>query len=286
MNILFTSDYGAGIGDFLVKIYGLCNLKKYIEKNISFEKTIFVIEEGAPGILNRMLNMNFFNTFFDKFVIQHRYNHIPDFGKNTVSYSGTTFFKKFSAIGNLEKNSAGSWDFYTDTSGPIDLPFSEFDYRDITTRRSQPIPDHNLDIFNPHLIEQSIDFVNRYFPEGFETIYYRTLGPLDNNHLYSSIEKIKKHISQDKKYFITSNSERAKQEILSAIHNSIAYKINPNKQDGFGQAIDDIYNIENLIIEMFVMSYGSNIIYSGNHYYISLFNYYPHMVKKIPLIEC
>ena len=34
MNILFTTDYGNGIGDFLVKIYGVCHLKKYITENV------------------------------------------------------------------------------------------------------------------------------------------------------------------------------------------------------------------------------------------------------------
>ena len=105
-------------------------------------------------------------------------------------------------------------------------------------------------------------------------------------HLNAFISQLKTSIPNNTKLFVTSNSETAKQIIMAKVSNVKSYKpINTWQSDGYGTAHSDQNRIDDLITEMIIMSYATKIHYCGNYHYISLFNYYAHMVKRIPLIN-
>lgn len=291
MKFILSADYSMGVGDFLVKLYALCHLNKYIKEKYPEAECYLFIEEYKSNVLYKIFNSSFFIFFFNSFKILHYADStsINGLGTNIVIYQGETYNRVYSAINDHLCNKPGYWEVYLEESCKIsnfDIPFILFDYRDPSSRNSQPIPDYDLPIFQDYLFEKAKKFAENSLSPNFDSIYYRSLFQLDNNHLKSSIDCILSKNTSEKKYFVTSNSDRAKEYILSKIPNSIAYSNSKNLLDGYGTADSDQEKIERLFVEMFIMSYGSNILYAGNHHYISLYNYYAHMIKKIPLVQC
>lgn len=288
MHFILNADYSMGVGDFLVKLYALCHVKKYIKENYPKAICSLFLEEYKSNILHKILNTDFFVSYFDSFEILNNHNQeITGLGSNSVSYNGSIFRRVYSAINECNNNKPGYWDIYLniDSQTP-NIPFIDFDYRDPTTRHSQPIPDYNLPLFQEYLFDNAKKFIREKLNSKFSSIYYRVLFQLDNNHLHSSVDCILSKIQPDTKYFLTSNSDNAKTYILSQIPNTVVYSNPENKPDGCGTADTDQLVIERLFTEMFIMAYGSSILYAGNHHYISLYNYYAHMIKQVPLIHC
>lgn len=287
MHFIFSADYSMGVGDFLVKLYAICHLKHHIHKYIPGSKFTFLIEEYKSNVLKKILNLDFFASFFDEFkILQTNNENIKGLGTNTLHYFGSSFHRTYSAINDHNNNKPGYWESYASAIPDIDIPYHDFDYRDPSSRQSKPIPDYNLPIFQKHLFDSAEEFVSNYLDNNFASIYYRSLFELNTQHLEDSTKRIISHLKPNQKYFITANSDKAKEYLLKQISNSISYDLPQNKPDGYGTADADQADIERLFIEMFIMAYGSSILYAGNHHYISLYNYYAHMIKQVPLIHC
>lgn len=276
-----------GVGDFLVKLYAICHLKRYIQYNIPNTKFTFLIEEYKSDVLKTILDLDFFSAFFDEFKIVHTKDaNIQGLGSNSLEYFGSTFRRTYSAINDYNSNRPGYWESYADQTPSIEIPYHDFDYRDPTSRQSKPIPDYNLSIFQKRLFNSAEKFIADHLSHNFVSVYYRALFELNIQHLIDSTKHIMSHCEPDKKYFITTNSDKAKEYLIKHIPNSICYDLPQDKPDGYGTADADQADIERLFIEMFIMAYGSSILYAGNHHYISLYNYYAHMIKQVPLIHC
>lgn len=287
MHFVFSADYSMGVGDFLVKLYAICHLKKYIQHNIPNTKFSFVIEEYKSDVLKKILDLDFFSSFFDEFRIIHCKDvSIQGLGSNTLNYFGSDYNRTYSAINESNSNRQGYWESYCNKNPDSNIPYHDFDYRDPSSRQSKPIPDYGLSIFQKRLLDSAEKFVADYLNNNFVSIYYRSLFELNNQHLVDSAKCIVSHYDPDKKYFITTNSDKAKDYLLKQIPNSVCYVLPQDKPDGYGTADADQADIERLFIEMFIMAYGSSILYAGNHHYISLYNYYAHMIKQVPLINC
>lgn len=287
MNILYSADYGMGIGDFLVKIYAICHLHNFIKNKYKSSICTFIIEEYFSNLLLSVLNIDFFNYYFDnRFLIQNRSGeYASGLGTNTVTFKNNTLYRRYSAINDFKNNNKGYWEIYSDSN--LEVPFYLFDYRDPSTRKSEPIPDYNLKIFTDKFYIISETFIKDNLFYNFDCIYYRSLDSLNYDHLNHFILKLKNYfLNNNKPIFVTSNSEVVKSYICKELNNCVTYKdIDINKKDGYGTASSDSSRLEDLIIEMIIMSYSNTIHYGGNHSYISLFNYYAHLVKKVPLIN-
>lgn len=283
---LFSADYGMGIGDFLIKLYAISHLNLHIKQINANIHTSFIIEEYQTNILSEILNCNFFNTIFDTFFIQNRVGqYVTDLGFNTVYYNDELYSRVYSAINDYTNNRRGYWEAYSNHTSSINIDYKKFDYRDPTTRKSEPIPDLNLEILDPKFFSSAQAYINTNELTKFECIYYKTTGALNKDHLMSFIHQLQKNIP-DQPIFLTSNSELAKEIISDNIPRCITYNsINISNTDGYGTAHSDSSRIHDLLVEMIIMSYSNRIHYCGNYHYISLFNYYAHMVKKIPLIN-
>lgn len=289
MKILFSTDYGMGIGDFIIKLYAICHLNKYIKEKFDFY-TIFIIEEYQTNILNELLNINFFNQYFNKFMIQKNPGqYAQNIPYNDIVFNNENYSKQYSAINNyLQNNGRGYWECYTNNKTILPIDYMHFDYRDPSSRKSEPIPDYNLNIFHPNIYKKAELFVKNTINNNFDCVYYRYLHQIDNKHLQLSINKIKDNIKKNKKIFLTSNSEIIKEYFIKNLsdNNCFTYKkIDTTLMDGIGIASADSERVLDLAVEMIIMSYSDKIHYAGNHHYISLFNYYAHMIKNIPLEE-
>lgn len=289
MKILFSTDYVMGIGDFIIKLYAICHLNKYIKENFNFYTT-FVIEEYQTNILNKLLNLNFFNEYFDEFIIQKTSGqYVDNLPYNNIIFRNEEYHKRYSAINNyLQNNGRGYWEFYINNKTILDINYMNFDYRDPSSRKSEPIPDYNLNIFNFDIYNKAKLFVNNTINNKFDCVYYRYLYNINNEHLKSSINKIKNNLDKEKNIFLTSNSEIIKEYCAKKLSDNtcFTYKpINKTLTDGIGTASADCERVLDLAVEMIIMSYSDKIHYAGNHHYISLFNYYAHMIKNIPLEE-
>lgn len=291
IKFLFSADYGMGIGDFLIKLYAISHLNMYI-KTITNNNifSTFIVEEYSSHILHKVLNLEFFNNAFDTFAIQNRHDqYISNLGLNHLKYNNDEYERVYSAINDYHNNKKGYWETYVSHSSSDALPivdYSNFDYRDPTTRKSEPIPDYNLSILNSKFFLQANEYITKKNIKPFECIYYKSLDVLDIQHLNTFIAQLKSNISNNTNLFVTANSEMAKQIIIAKVPNVKSYKpINTDQSDGYGTANSDQNRIDDLITEMIIMSYANKIHYCGNYYYISLFNYYAHMVKQVPLIN-
>lgn len=274
-----------GIGDFLVKIYAICHLNLYIKNKYNSARCAFIIEEYFSNLLLSVLNINFFTNYFEEFCIQqYSDQYATGLGTNIVQYKNKKLKRVFSAINDFRNNNKGYWEVYSDTD--VDIPFELFDYRDPSTRKSEPIPDYDLKIFQDRFQNFADIFVKEKLANSFDSIYYRSLNTLDYNHLNNFISKLKNYPFNSKNIFVTSNSEIAKSYICKALSKALTYRdIDISKADGYGTASSDAKKIEDLITEMIILSYSDIIHYGGNHQYISLFNYYAHLVKRVPLIN-
>ena len=276
-----------GIGDFLVKLYAICHLNKFIKDKYNCY-TIFIIEEYQTNILNQIINIDFFKEYFNEFYIQYNYDSIAhNIGNQNVNFDNQMYFKKYSAINTIDSNRRGYWEIYANIEDNLDIDYINFDYRDPSSRNSKPIPDYNLPIFRSDIVKKAEEFVQNNLKNNFDCIFYRALGELDKNHISKFINNLKG--LTDQTFFITSNSQQAIKDIINNItinNNKVITYNNLNHQtiDGYGTAKSDESRILDLVTEMIIMSYANKIHYGGNHSYISLFNYYAHLVKQIPLI--
>lgn len=287
---LFSADYGMGIGDFLIKLYAIAHLNRHVKHTINNASTTFIVEEYSSNILHKILNLEFFHNAFDLFAIQNRHDqYISNLGFNYISYNNEDYHRVYSAINDYNNNKKGYWEAYLSNSSSgvlTSVDYANFDYRDPTTRKSEPIPDYNLSILNSKFFIQAEDYITNKNIKSFECVYYKSLDSLDKQHLNAFISQLKTNISKQTNLFVTSNSEIAKEIIIAKISNVKSYKpINTSQSDGYGTANSDQDRIDDLITEMIIMSYANKIHYCGNYHYISLFNYYAHMVKQIPLIN-
>lgn len=284
---IFAADYGMGIGDFLIKLYAISHLNLEIKKNIENALSTFVIEEYHTKILHEILNIDLFNQLFDEFLIQNTHDqYISNIGLNSINYKDETYHRTYSAINDYTNNKRGYWEVYCDQPPDTNIDYVKFDYRDPSTRKSEPIPDLGLDILHSKFFDKSLTFIEKNNLFSFDCIYYKTTGELNQNHLNNFIDQLKTNLNNYTNIFLTSNSELAKQIICSNIPKCIVYNaINTNNIDGYGTAHSDVSRINDLLTEMIIMSYANKIHYCGNYYYISLFNYYAHMVKRVPLLN-
>lgn len=284
---IFTADYGMGIGDFLIKLYAISHLNLEVKKNIKNTQTVFIIEEYHTKILQEILNIDLFDQLFDEFLIQNAHDqYVSNIGLNSINYKDKTYHRAYSAINDYSSNRRGYWEVYCDKPPDSTIDYVKFDYRDPSTRKSEPIPDLNINIIDSKFFDKALKFIKKNSLFSFDCIYYKTTGELNQDHLIYFIDKLKNYLNNNTNIFLTSNSELAKQIISSNIPKCVVYNnINTNNLDGYGTAHSDAPKINDLLTEMIIMSYANKIHYCGNYYYISLFNYYAHMVKKVPLLN-
>jgi hypothetical protein len=128
------------------------------------------------------------------------------------------------------------------------------------------------------------------FNNEFDSIYYRSLNPIDEKKMDWFVKKLEETIDINQTYFMCSNSSVVKKKLLESkikiklfrdLDNHDLHHV-PNGFVYLGQSIDDaIFAVTELII----LSRGKHIYYSGEVNNISLFNWYAINIKKVKLIN-
>ena len=236
------------------------------------------------------MDIDFLKTYFDEFCIQQRPNSIAtNLPYNSIVFNKENYYKQYSAINDyLKNNGRGYWEVYTNNLLILPINYLDFDYRDPSSRKSEPIPDYHLNIFHPEIYKRAKIFTEHTIGDKFDCVYYRYLRDLDHSHMLSSGDKIKNNIEIRKSVFLTSNSEKIKTYFKDILTDNTCFtlkEINTSSIDGIGTASADSDRVLDLATEMIIMSHSDKIHYAGNHHYISLFNYYAHMIKNVPLKE-
>lgn len=285
-NILITTNYNMGIGDLTSRLYSVVNLILHIREYYSdINKILFLIEAEDKNILESILDVEEFKKICNLFLIQNNQNIPFTLGQYIVRYENEIFYRQYSAINNhnVKTDSIGFWDFYTNKEEDnFNIDAEKFDYRDPSTRKSEPIPDPGLLIFNSKFYQNAIEFVEKNLAKDFEVIYYRACN-LDIDHAHQFVETLKQKLPIDNKYYVCSDSVYVA-DLIKKTFNNCVY-LNNKAVNGIGVAYNDKEIINELITEMIICSLSKNIHYAGKQVYMSLFLFFAHIVKQIPVIH-
>jgi len=290
MNLLVSIEHAMGWGDFIQRLISSLNYIQYVKTNFKDVRISFVIYEKSTNFLCKALNMEFFHNFVDEFEIRNDYYIFENFA---CEYKGRQYKRLYSIFNHrgIEAKSPGFWDVHAeqdcyDKLSQCNTNAHAFGYRNISEGQAV-VQDHKFPIFNEHLYNEAMSFIHDKFNGPFESIFYRSSSVPDIAFIEKYAHHLKNNIDQSKKYFICSNVMDSKDIIQRAGFNleMIRPNVTHNNNYTFGiTSIDEkIYPF--LVTETVILSKSSKIHYCGDHYVVSVFNWYPVLVKNVNLIN-
>ena len=290
MNLLVSIEHAMGWGDFIQRLISSLNYIQYVKTNFKDVFISYVIFEKGTNFLNKALNVEFLNNFVNEFEIRNDYYIFENF---TSEYRGKKYKRLYSIFNHkgIEAKSPGFWDVHAeedhyDRLAELNTNAYQFGYRNIS-EGEVPIPDYKFPIFNQELYNQAIGFIKDKFNGPFESIFYRSSNIPNIPFIEKYANYLKGNIDQGKKYFICSNVIDSKDIIKSAGFNleMIRPSETHNKNYTFGITSIDEKIYPYLVTETIILSKSSKIHYCGDHYIVSVFNWYPVLVKNVELIN-
>jgi hypothetical protein len=265
------------------------NFTDYIKKTYPDVEVIFNINNTFNvDVLEDVLNMEFFNSFFNKFNILNGNNvKLPWSGNGVIEYENEKFKRLYSGRnGDPLNNIPGCFDVYAQESNyeyfkNLNIPYYDFTFNDIDDRVK------DFDVFNKNVIERADKFVNEKFNNNdFYSIHYRAYPNLYDDKINNFKEKLINILDPNKKYFVTSNSPKAKEILLDLPYDIIPYRtLSEHKNTPVGHYIDSDAKEEGMIgvTELLILSKSKHIYHSGDINWVSLFTWYACNVKKVEL---
>jgi hypothetical protein len=288
--IIFNHNFVNGWGDTFLCIFDILNCIDYLKQNFNDFEIIYTINDVYNiNTLDKVLNLNFLNQFVDKFEILVR-PEILSLNNGYTEYKNKIYKRIYSGRNyDVTNNVPGAFDVFIDESdfdeiNSRKIPFIDFTFNDVDDRPK------NFNIFNDDLVYKCDEFINNNFNNEFDSIYYRSLNPIDEKKMDWFVKKLEETIDINQTYFMCSNSSVVKKKLLESkikiklfrdLDNHDLHHV-PNGFVYLGQSIDDaIFAVTELII----LSRGKHIYYSGEVNNISLFNWYAINIKKVKLIN-
>lgn len=283
--ILFKFNYISGWGDTFLSIFDVVNCADFIKKNHpNYEIIFYINDHNNTKLLENVLNLEFFNNFFNEFKVL-----LPPYLFLDISgfcfYNNVKYKRIYSGRNTDVLNSiSGIFDVFVpleicETVENLKIPFVDFTFNDIDDRPK------DFDVFNLDIVNSSNNFIKNNFDIDFESIYYRSLVPINQEKIFKFKELMDSVLSINKKYFMCSNSAFSK-KIFSEGEFDIRFYRSLNDHDlnhtpdGFTRSLTDALFA---VAELIILSKSNHIYYSGDMPYISLFNWYPINIKKIKL---
>lgn len=290
MRLLFKFDYANGWGDTFLSVFDIINCINYVKENHpQIDVTFLINDVRDTKNLEKVLNFEYFHQICEKFEILYEDKKIKTIG-GVINYKDENFTRLYSGRNDNPKNDIpGIFDvFCTDKDITdvikLNIPFISFTFNDKDDRVKY------FPIFNKDIIENVKNFIEENFNEEFDTIYYRSLNPPNNESIEKFKNRLNNLIEKDKKYFMCSNSAMVKKIIKDEGINVIFFRDLENHSMShippggtlFNQKDDDVFFP---VTEMIIMGESSKILYQGEINMVSLFNWYAINVKKVKLIE-
>lgn len=290
MKILVSIEHGMGWGDFIQRLISSLNYIHFVKENCPDAYISFVLYEKGTNFLEKSLNTIFLKSFVNHLNFKNDYYIFENFNAEYGSIKYKRLYSIFNHRG-IESRCPGFWDVFVEEEKyeefkAMNLNAYKFGYRNISENEGR-VPDHNFPIFNVDLYNEAKEFINNNFTEPYESIYYRSSCVPD----IALIEKFSNHLKQNldlsKTYFVCSNVSDAKISLQNA---GLDLKmIRPiethNKNYTFGVTGIDEKIFSYLVTETVLLSKSKRIHYCGDHYVVSVFNWYPALVKGIELIN-
>jgi hypothetical protein len=273
-----------------LSIFDIVNCADYIKNNYPDFKLFFYINDRFnTNVLNEVLNINFFESFFSDFKILNSSKLFKNnFG---ISVFDNIHYKRLYSGRNelIFNNIPGIFDVFV----PIEhyeyfqnlkIPFIDFTFDNNDDRVK------DFDIFNKKIVNSVNKFVEDNYPNGFESIYYRVVPPINEKRILEFRNVLDKNLTRENKYFLCSNSSFVKRVFSETDLNIIHYKKIENHDLNFipnGFVLQGL-SLENALFavaEMLILSKGNKIHYCGDMTWVSLFNWYSINIKKVKLNE-
>lgn len=275
-----------GWGDTFLCAFDILNCIDYIKNKYQDFQIIYTVNDvHNVKILQSVLNLNFLNYFVDEFeILTHPELIILTDG--FTNYKNNKYKRIYSGRNdNTHNNIPGAFDVFVseehfDEINERNIPFIDFTFNDIDDRVK------DFDFFNEDLVKNCDLFIKNNFNDNFESIYYRSLNPVNEYKMDLFIENLNKILDKNKSYFMCSNSSIIKKKLLDDNFKIKLFRDLNNHDDkhipnGFSNLIDDAIFA---VTELMILSKCSVIYYYGEINNISLFNWYPTNVKKVKLI--
>jgi hypothetical protein len=290
IKMLFFFSFENGWGDTFLSVFDIVNCVDFLKREYpQFDFTLIVNDKFNVRTLPSVLNIEFFDNFFNEFEIRNTPN-LFCFQNGSCSYNGLEYKRMYSGRNpELFNNINGIFDVYLpvenyDEVKNLNITFIDFTFNDIDDRPK------DFNVFHPEIVKNVKEFIETNFIESFDAIYYRSLPILDLPKVEYFRQKLLDRLDTNKNYFICSNSSLAKQSFLET---NLKLKMfrdisthNPNHiGNGFtrlGQTVDEAINV---VSELIILGFCENIYYAGDISNISLFNWYATNIKKAKLIQ-
>ena len=288
--VLFKFNFENGWGDTFLSIFDIVNCANYIKnKYPEFKLICYFNDTYNANVLDHVLNLEFFESFFDEFKILKQHELFNNsLGRPT--YNDVSYTRIYSGRNDdLFNHIPGIFDVYVtnehyDYVQSLDIPFIEFTFNDYDDRAK------DFDVFNKDIVDNVDKFVASNFPNGFESIYYRTVPPINEEKIIKFKDKLETELSRNTKYFLCSNTSLVKKLFLETDLDVTLYRTIENHNlshipNGFiryGITLEDSLFA---VAELLILSKGNMIHYCGDMSWVSLFNWYSTTIKKVKINE-
>lgn len=286
--ILFKFSFENGWGDTFLSIFDIVNCADFIKKTYpDYELELIINDEFNVNTLDKVINLEFFNNFFNEFKILNKDNLFKNLN-GFSNYNGVEYKRLYSGRNqNIFNNINGIFDVFIplkeyENVANLNIPFIDFTFNDVDDRAN------DFDVFNKDIVTLVDDFISNNLDSDFESIYYRALTPLNHDKIIKFRDEVSKTLDPNKKYFICSNASFVKKVFSELNLNIKMYRDlenhNPNLiSNGFtryGQTLEEALFV---VGELLILSKSKNIYYSGDISFTSLFNWYSINIKKVKL---
>ncbi len=282
--IIFSYLHYMGWGDSLISLFDIINCAEYIKTNHSDIEITLVVNDcsskNISDIFPQVFDINFFNSFFDKFIIQEKQFHqfttnnkceLDNISYNRV-YSGRNY--------DMTPNVPGIFDVFVNDDfneefKTLDIPFTKFTFNDDGSSIIKDFP-----IFNKNVLDIVDEYINKELVNGFKSIHYRISDtPSPNN--FEKLQEIKKilkdKLSQEDTHFLLTNHGIPKKELMSVIPNHKDEMINGYNMSNRTVISDPVISM----VELLIISRGDYIYTYGDYPWISYFTFYARNVKRV-----
>lgn len=274
-----------GWGDSMISIFDILNLTNFLRNKYDDIYITLIINDiqnfDIENTLNEVFDINFFKTFFDKFVIQKKsFIDFNNFG--CCEFNHTKYNRIYSGRNDDVKNNIpGIYDLYVEKniSHIFELNTSDYDYfvfNEIENKKIKEFP-----IFNKKVINHVNNFISENFVGEFESVCYRANNIFDKNKINNLLNKLDKN----KTYFLSSNSSLIKEKISKEIPNikMIRGFKNSYNLSGYSNSSSKISDAFYSICELYALGESKTIYYEGELPWVSLFVWYARNVRKVEI---
>jgi len=274
----------------MISIFDILNFADFIKSKYPEIFITMVINDirnlNVDKVLNHVLDINFFQNFFNDFSIQ-TINYVEFNKEGSCVYNNEDYERVYSGRnGDVENNIPGCFDLFIHKDFLNEFKTYNINYFDFTFNEDDEREILQFPIFNKKVVEYAEEIKQKYLGENFESICYRT-NVTDFEKLKNFRNKLNETIDKKNNYFICSNSSEVKKFLSELDVNSHMVRGFVDEKyhlDGYPTGDNQMIDAFNSVTELYLLGESKKIYYDGEMPWVSLFVWYARTVKKIKFI--